>query len=57
MGQLLGLVLYIGMAAAWVTHVVISIQASAWVLLVIGTLLAPIGVVHGVMIWLGVPWN
>lgn len=51
------LALYLGAIAAWVTHVVVTIQAGAWALLAIGALLAPVGVIHGLMIWLGIPWN
>lgn len=39
--------------AALVTHIVISIQASAWLLLVIGAIVQPVGVVHGVGHWFG----
>ena len=39
--------------AAWVTHVVVCIQAQAWIFLTIGGFIAPIGVVHGVMVWFG----
>jgi hypothetical protein len=39
---------------AWITHVVVCIKASAWVLLVVGAFIAPIGVIHGIMVWLGV---
>lgn len=41
---------------AWITHVVACIQASAWFLLIIGAIVAPIGVIHGVMVWLGMSW-
>lgn len=40
--------------AAWVTHVIVCIKASAWILLLFGCLVAPVGVVHGFGIWLGV---
>lgn len=43
-------------AAAWVTHVVICIQVQAWILLVIGVVFFPVGVIHGLMIWVGIPW-
>ena len=39
--------------AAWVTHVIVCIQAQAWFLLLIGGLIAPVGMIHGVMVWLG----
>ena len=40
--------------AAWITHVVTCILAHEWLFMIIGALVAPIGVVHGVMIWMGV---
>lgn len=39
--------------AAWVTHVLVCIKAAAWVLLVIGIVVPPIGIVHGVGVWFG----
>ena len=39
--------------AALVTHIVISIQASAWLLLVIGAVFQPVGVIHGIGHWFG----
>lgn len=40
--------------AAWVTHVVVCIKASSWVLLAFGCIVAPVGVVHGIGVWMGV---
>ncbi len=39
--------------AAWVTHVYVCIQASAWILLTFGCIVAPVGIIHGVGVWLG----
>jgi hypothetical protein len=39
--------------AAWVTHIVVCIQGAAWWLLTIGAFMAPVGVIHGIMIWFG----
>lgn len=56
--QLVGALAIIGVwvaaIAAWITHVVVCIKASAWVLLAFGCIVAPVGVVHGVGVWLGV---
>lgn len=49
MGYIIGLTL----VASWLTHVVSCIAAGAWGLLIAGSLLAPIGIIHGVMIWFG----
>ena len=40
--------------AAWVTHVIVCIKASAWILLLFGCIVAPVGVIHGAGVWLGV---
>lgn len=37
---------------AWMSHVIFTIIHEMWVLLIVGSLLAPIGVIHGFMIWL-----
>jgi hypothetical protein len=40
--------------AAWITHVVVCIKSASWILLAFGCIVAPVGVVHGWGIWLGV---
>lgn len=40
--------------AAWITHVIVCIKASAWILLLFGCLVAPVGVIHGFGVWIGV---
>jgi hypothetical protein len=40
-------------AAAWVTHVVVCIKASAWILLIFGIVVPPIGFIHGFGSWFG----
>jgi hypothetical protein len=47
----------VGSMAAWVTHVIATIQAGSYILLAVGAFIAPIGVIHGIMIWFGVPWG
>lgn len=43
----------LGAFAAWCTHVFVCIKASAWILLAFGCIVAPVGVIHGVAVWLG----
>ena len=38
---------------AWLTHVVTCLVTGSWGFLIAGAILAPIGVIHGIMIWLG----
>ncbi len=40
--------------AAWFTHVVTCIGAEKWLFLIAGAVMAPIGVIHGIGIWIGV---
>lgn len=39
---------------AWMTHVITTIKTASWVLLVMGSVIFPIGVIHGIAIWFGV---
>lgn len=43
----------IACAAAWITHVIVCIKASAWILLAFGCLVFPVGIIHGVGVWFG----
>ncbi len=38
--------------AAWLTHVVVSIRSGEWLFLIAGAIAFPVGVVHGIGIWL-----
>jgi hypothetical protein len=40
--------------AAWVTHVVHTLINGEWGFLIAGAILAPIGVIHGWLIWFGI---
>lgn len=48
------IVLILAAIPAWITHVIVTIQTEQWVLLVIGALVAPVGIIHGFGIWLGI---
>ena len=51
----LGLTLFmVAIFAAWVTHIITCFKTDAWGFLIAGAIAAPIGVVHGIGIWLGV---
>jgi hypothetical protein len=45
--------LVVSIVLAWVTHVVVCLKAGALAFLFVGTLFAPIGVIHGYMTWFG----
>lgn len=53
-GGLLAIGFWGAALAAWVTHVIVCIKASAWVLLLFGCIVAPVGVIHGIGVWVGV---
>lgn len=55
-GSIVAIIFWLVMLAAWVTHVVTCIKAAAWFLLLIGAIVAPVGVIHGVMVWFGAPF-
>lgn len=42
------------LGAAWITHVIVCIKASAWILLAFGCVVAPVGIIHGIGVWFGV---
>lgn len=53
LAALLGVSAFCAVVAAWITHVIVCIKASAWVLLLFGCFVAPIGVIHGIGVWFG----
>lgn len=54
MSDVLGWIIGLGMLAAWFTHVITCLASGAWGFLIAGALFFPVGIVHGVGIWLGV---
>ena len=40
--------------AAWITHVVVCIHTSEYLFLLIGALIAPIGMINGIGVWFGI---
>lgn len=41
---------------AWMTHIIVAIQAKAWLFMIFGALVAPVAIAHGVSVWLGFDW-
>ena len=54
MNSLLTVGVAIWLAAAWLTHVVVSIQTAKWILLIVGALFFPVGCVHGTGVWFAI---
>lgn len=49
----MGLIFIVGLLAAWLTHIIVSIQTASWLILIAGAILFPIGIIHGIGIWFG----
>jgi len=58
MNAILGITIWVAVflatAGAWIQHFITTIQQEMWVLLVVGALAPPVGVLHGWLVWLGV---
>jgi hypothetical protein len=50
---ILALAFIIAVPASWITHVIVCIDTERWGFLVAGSLMFPVAMIHGVMIWLG----
>lgn len=50
------IVVALGIFAAWLTHVIVGIAAQAWLFMIVGALVFPVAVAHGVSVWLGFDW-
>ena len=42
--------------AAWCTHIIVCLLEAKYLLLIAGALVFPVGIIHGIGIWLGVDW-
>ena len=42
--------------AAWITHVIHCLMAAKYLLLIVGGIVAPVGIIHGIGLWFGVSW-
>ena len=51
--ELCGLALMLTLIGGWLTHVVISIQTASWILLFVGAIAFPVGIIHGIGSWFG----
>jgi hypothetical protein len=54
--HLAGVLTVLAVFAAWLTHIITCIAAQAWLFMIVGALIAPVAVAHGVSIWLGFDW-
>ena len=49
-----GAVFTLAVIGAWLTSVINCILTEKWILLVIDLFVAPVAVIHGIMVWFGV---
>jgi len=54
MGNFLAIATVAGSFAAWLTHIVTCLNDGLWGFLIAGALFFPIGIIHGIGIWMGV---
>lgn len=54
MSDTIAVIIFIVCVLAWLTHVIVCLATAAWGFLIAGAIFFPIGIVHGVGIWLGV---
>lgn len=52
LGGIAALVLFLAITAAWLTHIFWCFAAAAWGFLLAGAIFFPIGVIHGVWLWM-----
>ncbi len=50
---LLGLMVFLLAVSSWLTHVVVCAMEGLWTFLVLGVLVFPLALLHGVAVWLG----
>lgn len=56
MNYVLGMSTLVAMVGAWFTHVIASLMAGKYLLLLVGVIFFPIGIIHGVGVWFGANW-
>lgn len=52
--MLLAVAFSLTMMFGWITHIAESYAAEAWVLLLVGAFIFPVGAIHGIGTWFGV---
>lgn len=53
MQALVAVIMFLGVIAAWLTHIIICLKTAAWGFLIAGALFFPIGIIHGIGAWFG----
>jgi hypothetical protein len=45
--------LFLAVALAWITHLVVCLKTGAWGFLIAGAIFFPVGIIHGIGCWFG----
>ncbi len=53
-GEIMALIFVLVGLSGWLTHVVTCISDDRWGMLIAGGLIFPVGIIHGIGIWLGI---
>ena len=53
-GIIFTIAIIVATAGAWIQHFITTVSEEMWVLLVVGAILPPVGVLHGWLVWVGV---
>lgn len=48
------LIAFVVSVSAYIQHFITTIQGEQWAVLIVGAILPPLGVLHGVLVWFGV---
>ena len=56
MKELFGLGFLLLMVAAWCTHIIACLIQAKYLLLIAGAFVFPVGIIHGVGLWVGLGW-
>jgi hypothetical protein len=48
------IIIFVIAPLSWLTHIFSTIANEQWLLLIAGAILVPIGIIHGIGIWLGI---
>lgn len=48
-----GIIAFLISLMAWLTHVVVCIKTASWGFLIAGAIFFPVGIIHGIGLWLG----
>ena len=54
--QIAVLTILMATVVAWFTHIIHCLLTAKYLLLIVGAIVAPVGIIHGIGLWFGVAW-